>query len=103
MWGGLGSRKRINETRWDLRETNHKRLLISQNKLRVARGVGRVGRGWWGYEHWEGMCLVSAVKCVNLAIHRPVPLGLIIHYMLIKKEEEEDYYKSMLWFSAKSV
>ena len=29
--------------------------------------------------------LVSAVKCVNLAIHRPVLLGLIIHYMLIKK------------------
>ena len=39
--------------------------------------------------------MLSAVKCVNLAIHRPVPLGLIIHYMLIKiKEEEEDYYKS---------
>ena len=29
--------------------------------------------------------MVSAVKCVNLAIHRPVPLGLIIHYMFIKK------------------
>ena len=27
------------------RETKHKRLLISQNKLRVARGRG-VGRGW---------------------------------------------------------
>ena len=38
--------------------------------------------------------VVSAVKCVNLAIHRPVPLGLIIHYMLIKIKEEEDYYKS---------
>ena len=39
--------------------------------------------------------MVSAVKCVNLAIHRPVPLGLIIHYMsILKKEEEEDYYKS---------
>ena len=29
--------------------------------------------------------MVSAVKCVNLAIHRPVPLGLIIHYIFIKK------------------
>ena len=29
--------------------------------------------------------MVSAVKCVSLAIHRPVPLGLIIHYMFIKK------------------
>ena len=29
--------------------------------------------------------MVSAVKCVNLAIHRPVPLGLIIHYMFTKK------------------
>ena len=39
--------------------------------------------------------MVSAVKCVNLANHRPVPLGLIMHHMLIpKKEEEEDYYKS---------
>ena len=28
--------------------------------------------------------MVSAVKCVNLAIHRPVPLGLIMHYMFIK-------------------
>ena len=33
------------------RETNHKRLLISQNKLRVARGRG-VGKGWWGCGHW---------------------------------------------------
>ena len=29
--------------------------------------------------------MVSAVKCVNLGIHRPVPLGLVIHYMFIKK------------------
>ena len=34
--GGLGGRERKNETRWDWRERNHKRLLISQNKLRVA-------------------------------------------------------------------
>ena len=33
------------------RETNHKRLLISQNKLRVAGGRG-VWRGWLGYGHW---------------------------------------------------
>ena len=33
----------------------------------------------------EGIAMVSAVKCVNLAIHRPVPLGLKIHYMFIKK------------------
>ena len=34
------------------RETNHKRLLISRNKLRVAGGRG-IGRGCWGYGHWE--------------------------------------------------
>ena len=28
--------------------------------------------------------MVSAVKCVSLTIHRPVPLGQIIRYMLIK-------------------
>ena len=61
------------------REINHKRLLLSQNKLRVAGGsvvglwtLGRV------------CAMVNAVKCVNLVIHRLVPLGLIIHYMLIK-------------------
>ena len=31
----------------------------------------------------KACAMVSAMKCVNLAIHRPVPLGLIIHYMLI--------------------
>ena len=36
---------------WIGRETNHKRLLISQNKLRVAGGRG-VGRGSWGCGHW---------------------------------------------------
>ena len=67
------------------RETNHKRLLISQNKLRIAGGRG-VGIGWLGYGHWEGyvLCMVSAVKCVSLMIHRPVPLGQITHYVLIK-------------------
>ena len=38
------------------RETNHKRLLISQNKLRFAVGR-RVGRGQWGYGHWGGYVL----------------------------------------------
>ena len=28
--------------------------------------------------------MMSAVKCVNLEIHRPVPLGIKIHYMFIK-------------------
>ena len=29
--------------------------------------------------------MISAVNCVRLMIHRPVPLKQIIHYMLIKK------------------
>ena len=33
----------------------------------------------------EKVCaMVSAGKCVSLTIHRSVPLGLIIHYVLIK-------------------
>ena len=28
--------------------------------------------------------MMSAVKCVNLASHRPVPLGIKTHYMFIK-------------------
>ena len=38
------------------RETKHKRLLISQNKLRVAGGGG-LGEGGWGYGHWGGYML----------------------------------------------
>ena len=38
------------------RETNHKRLLISQNKLRLAGWVGRVGRGCGVMNIGEGMC-----------------------------------------------
>ena len=66
------------------RETNHKRLLISQNKLRVAMGRGIMERvaGLWTLGRTCDM--VSVVKCVSLTIHRPVPLGQIIHYMLIK-------------------
>ena len=37
------------------RETNHKRLLISQNKLRVAGGRGE-GEGGWVMDIGEGMC-----------------------------------------------
>ena len=68
------------------RETNHKRLLISQNKLRVAGGRGHMERVLGLWTLGKVCALMSAVQCVNLAIHRPVPLGLIIHYMLIKKK-----------------
>ena len=66
------------------RGTNHKRPLISQNKRRLCWRVGDRDRvaGLWTLERVCAM--VSAVKCVSLMIHRPVPLGLIIHYMLIK-------------------
>ena len=69
------------------RETNHKRLLISQNKLRVA-GVWGGGRERvvWLWTLGRVCAMVSAVKCVNLVIHKPVPLGLIIHYMFILKK-----------------
>ena len=61
------------------RETNHKRLLNSQNKLRVAGRDRLVGLWTLG-----SLCaMVSAVKCVSLMIHRPVLLGHIMHYMLI--------------------
>ena len=67
------------------RETNHKRLLILQNRLRVAgeeRGMESVV-GLWTLGR---VCaIVSAVKCISLMIHRPVLLGLRIHYMLIQK------------------
>ena len=38
------------------RETNHKRLLILGNKLRVAGGEGRGGWGNWVVDIGEGMC-----------------------------------------------
>ena len=81
--GALGDREGKNETRWDIgRETNHKRLLISRNKLSVAGEGGRervVGLWTLG----RVCAMVSAVKCVSPMIHRPVPLGLIIHYMFL--------------------
>ena len=64
------------------RETNHKRLLISQNKLRVARE--RVV-GLWTLRRVCAM--VSAVKCVGLIIPRPVTLEQIIYYTLIIKKD----------------
>ena len=40
------------------RETNYKKLLISQNKLRVAgeKGGGGQGEGGWVMDIGEGMC-----------------------------------------------
>ena len=61
------------------------RLLISQNKQGCWREGGRervVGLWTLG----RVCAMVSAVKCVNLAIHRPVPLGLKIYYMFIKNK-----------------
>ena len=57
------------------RETNRQRFLISKNILWVA--VGKGGResvvGLWTLGR---VCdMVSAVKCVSLMIHIPVPLG----------------------------
>ena len=53
--------------------------------------------GCWGEGVWEKgvvlwtlgrVCaLVSAVKCVNLVIHRPVPLGIKIYYMFVKNKK----------------
>ena len=61
------------------RETNHKRLLISGNKLRLAVGWGRRDSvpGLWTLGRVCAM--VSAVNCVRLMIHRPVPPKQIIH------------------------
>ena len=67
------------------RETNHKRLLTSGNKLRPA-GVKESGEevvaGSWTLGRVRAM--VRAVNCVRLTIHRPVPLKQIIHCMSIK-------------------
>ena len=71
------------------RETNHKRLLISQNKLRVAGGEEVMEKviGLWTLGRVNAM--VSAAKCVSLTIHRPIPLGQIIHYMLINSNNNK--------------
>ena len=61
---------------------------ISQNRLRVAGGQGGQERvmGLWTF--WRVCAMVSAVKCVNLVIHRPVPLGIkyIICLLKLKKK-----------------
>ena len=61
------------------RETNHKRLLISENKLRVAGEEGERDSvaGLWSLGRVCAM--VSAVKCIRLMIHRPIPLKQLIH------------------------
>lgn len=40
--------------------------------------------------------MVSAMKCVSLMIHRPVPLGQIIHYMLIKIVKKQNKTKTIV-------
>ena len=67
------------------RETNHKRLLISGNKLRVA-GCGRGDGGDWVAGLLGRVCaMVSAVKCVRLMIHRPVYVNKKKNSNAIKK------------------
>ena len=57
--------------------------LTKQTEGCRGEGVWEKGVGLWTLGR---VCaLVSAVKCVNLVIHRPVPLGIKIHYMFIKK------------------
>ena len=97
VWG-LGKEKMTQDG--IRRETNHKRLLISQIKLKVAAGRGVVERvvGLWTLGR---VCaIVSAVNCVRLMIHRPVPLKQIIHYMLIK---EKSNLGAPAWLSGLSV
>ena len=53
MWGVGKEKMRQNGIR---RETNHKRLLISQNKLRVARRGWGQGEGGWVLDIGEDMC-----------------------------------------------
>ena len=81
--GSLGGRKRINETRWDQEGDKPYETLNLTNQTEGCWGVRDKVVGLWTLGRVCAM--VSAVKCVNLAIHRPVPLRLIIHYMLKKK------------------
>ena len=57
--------------------------LTKQTEGCWGEGDRERGVGLWTLGRVSAM--VSAVKCVNLAIHRPVPLGIKIHYMFIKK------------------
>ena len=83
MWG-LGREKMKQDG--IRRETNHKRLNLSKQteisqgetgreKVVVLWTLGRV------------CAMLSAVKCVNLVIHRPVPLGIKMYYMFIKNKK----------------
>ena len=66
------------------RERNHERLnLTKQTEGCQGEGFRERVVGLWTLGRVCAM--VSAVKCVNLAIHRPVPLGIKIHYMFILK------------------
>ena len=81
-WGEVGKEKMKEDGIG--RETNYKRL----NLTKQTEGCwGEAGRekmvGLWTFG--RACAIVSAVKCISLMIHRPVPLGLIIHYMFIKK------------------
>ena len=67
------------------RATNHNKFLISQNELKVAGGWGGRDRVTGLWTSGRVCAMMSAVKCISLMIHRPIPLGQVIHYMLIKK------------------
>ena len=54
MWGAWGREMKQEGVG---RETNHKRLLDSQNELRVAGRWRGVGIGWLGCGHWGGYVL----------------------------------------------
>ena len=71
-FGGVGKEKMKEDG--IRRETNHKRL----NLKKQTEGCW----GEWGQERVVGIwtlgrvcAMMSAVKCVNVASHRPVPLG----------------------------
>ena len=66
------------------RETNHKTLNLKK-QAEACWGEGEQERVVGIWTLGRVCAMMSAVKCVNLAIHRPVPLGLIIHYMFMKK------------------
>ena len=59
--------------------SNIKQLITNIKKM-ISRRERVVGKWTLG----RVCAMMSAVKCVNLAIHRPVPLGIKIHYMFIK-------------------
>ena len=77
--GGFVDRKRISETRWD-QEGDKPRETLNLTK-QTEGGRERMVELW---TLGRVCAMVSAVKYINLAIHRPVPLGLITHYMFIK-------------------